>query len=149
MIRVKKSPYMTSEAVKRWKGQPVCVVLKDGSYCAGWITGVDDGHITLSGAESKGKRKAKVSGYIPGMVHGIFGNGEWDFNPFQLYQGTAAASAAPQVPATDAGSAATPEFVTGFSNFMGVMRKTWPDIKFGIGMVQQILPFMKGLGLKF
>ncbi|TJY43939.1 hypothetical protein E5161_00605 [Cohnella pontilimi] len=142
---MKKSSKLTSSARRRIR-QPVMVIFKDGRCYAGWITGVNKGRITLRGTQTGRRHKAKVSAFLPGMMDAMFGPGGSGFNgfpfnalPFNPFQ------AAP--PSKASGTPA--DFATGFTNFMGTVKKVWPDVKFGIGVVQQMIPLMKGLGKGF
>ncbi|WP_373230493.1 hypothetical protein [Cohnella sp.] len=145
-----KSQRVSSKEARRWMGQPVCIVLKDGNYYVGYITEVENGEITLSGQKGLGKMnrssirhaaKARVSGLFPEMTSPVLGGG-WGADPFAFNQGIGGQGrAGGGIPSGS--KAALGE--TGFVGFMSKLGKVWPSIKMGIGMLQTIMPLLGGL----
>jgi len=138
----------TQARIRRFQGQPVCIVMKDGSYYLGWITGIERDEIVLSGRKGTGKmrpasvkqaEKALVSGLMPGFMGPMFGNGQnaglFGFQPGGGFPfGNAAAG----------NQGAAGGQVGGLMDMVG---KWWPKIRMGIGMMQTILPLLGGLKL--
>lgn len=136
---------ITIKETKRWMGQPVCIVLKDGSYYVGYITEVKNGEVTMNGQKGLGKmnrasiqhaNKVRVSGFFPGMTAPSFGGG-WGADPFAINP-----AINPGVGGLQAGGNAPGN--AGGGGFMSMVGKVWPGIKMGIGMVQTIMPLLKG-----
>jgi hypothetical protein len=128
----------TIEQARRLTGQPVCVVLNDGSYYIGQLQGTKNGQLQLAGKKMHGrmrtsppsKRKAKVSGFFPGFGTGFGGAGPGA-------AGAAAGSAA--------GSAAGGGLfggLGGLAGIMGFMKTAMPMIQMGMGLIRQIMPLM-------
>ncbi len=121
------------EQARRLAGQPVCVVLNDGTYYIGRIQGVRNGQLMLAGTKGQGrmrtpasrKGKAKVSGLFPALGGGLLG-------------GAAGGAGA-------AGAAAGGGLLGGLgglAGFMGFMSKAMPIIQMGMGVVKSIMPLM-------
>jgi len=139
---------MTREQIRRLQGQPVCVVMKDGSYYLGWITGIEGGEVVMSGRRGSGTmsrssvrqaEKALVSGFMPGFMGSMFGGGQ-GMGPFGFQPGAGfpfgnAAAANPGGAGNQGGG------------LMDMVGKWWPKIRMGIGMMQTILPLLGGLKL--
>lgn len=117
--------------------QPVCIVLKDGSYYVGWIEGVQGGELTLSGVRGTDRwnpqsarkcwEKAKVSAL-----------------------GAATETAAAAQPAASGVGATTGGLLGGLGgldDLMGFMQKALPIMKMGMDMIKTIMPLMGGLKL--
>ncbi|MFC5703929.1 LSm family protein [Cohnella faecalis] len=133
-----KSSSIRSQAGK-WKGQPVRVVLHDGRHYVGWIRGIEQNQLVLSGVRdnrksksgrgklaSRSTRKAKVSALLSPSA----GN---------------AAAALPGAPAS--GSVAGGGFfgLNGLDDWMGFMQKALPMVRMGVDMVKTIMPLLGGL----
>ncbi|MDG0812612.1 hypothetical protein [Cohnella rhizosphaerae] len=123
-------------------GQPVCVLMKDGTYYVGLIGEIKRGELTLSGVRGKEKwnpqaakrswQKAKISAL-----------------------GAAAAPAAAEVPVAAAGSGVAGAGgvgqglglggLGGIDDLMGFMQKALPLMKMGMDMIKTIMPLMGGL----
>ncbi|MBO9596633.1 MAG: hypothetical protein J7559_02255 [Cohnella sp.] len=122
------------EQARRLAGQPVCVVLNDGTYYVGRIQGVRNGQLLLAGTQGQGrmrasssrKGKAKVSGLFPALGGGLLGG--------------AAAGGAGAVGATAGGGLLGG--LGGLAGFMGFMSKAMPIIQMGMGVVKSIMPLM-------
>lgn len=123
----------TIEQARRLTGQPVCVVLHDGTYYIGHLKGMRNGQLLLAGKKGqgrmrsvpsrngKGKGKAKVSGLFPALGSMLGG-------------GAAGA-------ATGAAAGAGGLF-GGLGGFMGFLKQAMPMIQMGMGLVKQIMPIM-------
>jgi small nuclear ribonucleoprotein (snRNP)-like protein len=131
-----------SAKVKRLRGQPVCVVLNDGSYYVGWITGIEKNEFILSANKGQGKlnhtssrhsKKAMVSGLFPALGSLLGGAGGANVLPTP----TGAASA-------DSGASGGLGWLGGLSGFMGFMQKAVPMFRMGYGMVKTIMPLFGG-----
>lgn len=124
------------------RGQPVCVVMKDGTYYVGLIGDIKSGQLTLSGVRGTEKwnpqaakrswQKAKISALGAAAA-------------------PAAAEAAGAAVGTGAGSAggvgpgsALGGF-GGLDDLMGFMQKALPIMKMGMDMIKTIMPLMGGL----
>lgn len=138
---------LTRARIRGYQGQPVCVVLKDGSYYLGWITGIERNEIVLSGRKGSGKmspssvkqaEKALVSGLMPGFMGPMFGAGQ-NAGPFGFQLGGG----------FPFGNAAGNQGAAGGQGggLMDMIGKWWPRIRMGIGMMQTILPLLGGLKL--
>jgi hypothetical protein len=132
-----------SAKVKRLRGQPVCVVLNDGSYYVGWITGIKKNEFILSANKGQGKlnhtssrhwEKAMVSGLFPALGSLFGGAGGANVLPTP----TGAASA-------DSGASGGFGWLGGLTGFMGFMQKAIPMFRMGYGMVKTIMPLFGGL----
>ncbi|MEK0315826.1 hypothetical protein [Cohnella sp. 56] len=126
-------------------GQPVCVVLKDGSYCVGLIDQIQDGVLTLSGvrgterwnpqAARRSWEKAKISALGAAVEQ-------------------AGTGALPAATGGNAGTATSGASVGGLlgglgglDDLMGFMQKALPIMKMGMDMIKTIMPLMGGLKL--
>lgn len=134
-----------SKKAKRLKGQPVCVVLNDGSYYVGWITGIEKNEFILSANKGRGKfkhsssrrsEKAMVSGLLSGFGS-LFGNAGGG----GVGLGGVAGNPATGVAAASGGFGG----FGGLMGFMGFMQKAIPMIRMGFGMVKTIMPLLGGL----
>lgn len=117
-----------AKQAKRLKNQPVCVVLKDGSYYIGRLHGIEQGQLIFSGTKGAGNfrnrsrvksKQARISGLNSPL-----------------------AAAAPQ-----GEGAGLLGGLGGIGDFMGMIQKVWPMIKMGMGMVKTIMPLFGGLKL--
>ncbi|MFC3800625.1 hypothetical protein [Cohnella sp. GCM10012308] len=128
-------------------GQPVCVLMKDGSYYVGLIGQIRGRELTLSGVRGTEKwnpqaakrswQKAKISALGAAT--------------------DAAAAAVPgaAVPGAAAGIGATGVSLGGgglgglggMDDLMGFMQKALPLMKMGMDMIKTIMPLMGGLKL--
>jgi small nuclear ribonucleoprotein (snRNP)-like protein len=132
-----------SKQAKRLRGQPVCVVLNDGSYYVGWITGIEKNEFILSANKGKGKHKhtsrrsekAMISGFLPGLG--------------SLFSGAGGGGLLNNAPngSGDVGGSASGSFgwLDGLGGFMGFMQKAIPMFRMGFGMVKTIMPLFGGL----
>lgn len=142
-----------SKKAKRLKGQPVCVVLNDGSYYVGWITGIEKNEFILSAnkgrgkfkhSSSRGSEKAMVSGLLSGFGS-LFGNaGGGGVGLGGVGLGGVAGNPATGVAAASGGFGGFGGF-GGLMGFMGFMQKAIPMIRMGFGMVKTIMPLLGGL----
>ncbi len=136
----------TKQDVLQWVGQPVCVVLKNGSCYMGYITKVNNGSFRFAGTkERKGMTRssfrragrARVSGLFP-LTNGLgFGGG--GLNPFGMNPGFG--GQAPGLAQNGQGVGG----LGGLGGFMGMFKKYWPGIQMGLGMVKTIMPLLGGL----
>ncbi len=139
---------MVIEDAKRWMGQPVCIVLKDGSFYVGVITEVENRELTLSGKKGRGKvnssfvqsaEKAKLNGFFPqapAAPASLFGGG-WEDGLFGFRPGGAGGvPAGPKTPVKAGG---------GILGMLGIAGKFWPILKIGFGMLRTIVPLLGGL----
>lgn len=125
--KTKRSGQMS--LVQKWKGVPVCIVLKDGSVYVGTITGVDDKTVSVAGIKGSEKLKRSAPGeqqvHVSGLLDLFFG------------KSPAAAVAAPAgssgVISAGGGAAASP---------LGFLGGLIPNIRLGIGMLKQIMPLL-------
>lgn len=128
------------EQARRLTGQPVCVVLNDGSYYIGTIRGVRNGQLLLAGKKGDGKvppparqrGKAKVSG-----LFSMLGGGG-------LLGGGTAGSGADGAAAGATGGGFLGG-LGGLGGLLGFMKQAWPIMQMGMGMVKQIMPLMNML----
>ncbi|GGG03253.1 hypothetical protein [Paenibacillus abyssi] len=119
------------KSAAHWIGQPVCVVLHDGSYYIGIVDRVENGELILSGTKGEGTmgtsphhlEKARISGFLGSL----FGGGGFPF------------AGNPAGTGTGAGAAAAPAS-GGIGNFMGLWKTMWPGIRLGFGMMKMIIP---------
>jgi hypothetical protein len=142
VIGIPERPKVTIDDAKRCVGQPVCVVMHDGSYYLGWITDVEKDDFILSGHKGRNKMsrsaiqhadKARVAGFFPDMSALDFGGG-WGAAPFSFAPGGGGAppNGGVQAPGNAGGG------------WMGMLGKAWPGIRMGIGMVQTLMPLLGG-----
>lgn len=137
---------------RKLQGQPVCVVLQDGSYYVGWLAGIEHNEIVLSGRKGAGKlsrtavkqaEKALVSGLLPGWTGS---SAVAPANPFGFQAGGAfpfnnqAGFGLPGGNQAQGGPGAT-------GGIFDTIGKWWPKIRMGIGIVQTIMPLLTGLKL--
>lgn len=123
------------EQARRLAGQPVCVVLNDGTYYIGRIQGVQNGQLLLAGRKGRGvmrasasrKGKVKVSGLFPALGGGLLG-------------GTAAGGAGATAGAVGGGGVLGG--LGGLAGFMSFMGRALPIIQMGMGVVKSIMPLM-------
>ena len=150
VTRLHAKTKVTRESVRRFRGQPVCIVLKDGTCCLGWITGIEGDEIVIAGRKGSGAlspanvrqaEKALVSGLMPGFLGSMFGGGGG--------LGGLGAGGAPGGGGGLGGLGGHGGLggLGGLSGMMGMVGKLWPKIRMGIGMVQTILPLLGGLKL--
>jgi hypothetical protein len=125
-------------------GHPVCVLLKNGSYYVGWITGIERGELILSGKKGRGrlrnstvirKNKARIAGLFPdfGLPINNFGG----IGPSML---SPVGAAAP-----NGGGAGFLGGLGGLGGIMSFVQKAWPAFRMGMGMVKTIMPLFGGL----
>lgn len=128
------------EQARRLAGQPVCVVLNDGTYYIGRIQGIQNGKLLLAGAKGQGrlrtyaarKGKAKVSGLFPALGGGLLG-------------GAAAGGAGAAGAAGAAAGGGLLGGLGGLAGLMGFMKQAWPIVQMGMGVVKSIMPLMSFL----
>jgi len=137
---------------RRLKGQPVCVVLNNGSFYVGCISGIEKGELILSGKKGRGKlsrsnsprtKKAQISSFLPGLGS-LFGMAKALAPSMMAPNGAVAAPAAPTAPQGGGGG-----FLSGFGGLGGVfgfVQKAWPAVRMGMGMVKTIIPLFGGFG---
>ena len=121
----RKAPVLRPEGLV---GRPVCVVLNDGSYYIGMLTGADGSGITMDGMQgsgrlAKGTRKRKrlrreERARVSGLLGSLFGGGGLSPAATGLFGGGTGG---------------------GKPGFWGML---WPGLKFGIGMIQTIMPLL-------
>ncbi|TJY44052.1 hypothetical protein E5161_01245 [Cohnella pontilimi] len=141
----RKNETVRIEDVKEWIDQPVAVILHDGSYYIGRLRQVNDKTVTLAGYKKLGKLpksararldKTKISAFFPGNVpFSPWGAGGWP-QPF----GFSPAGMFP--PAGGGAGKGGGGLLGGIGGFFGTMRKIWPGIQFGMGLVKTIMPIM-------
>ena len=144
---MKANAGITRERIRRYRGQPVCVVMKDGSYYVGWIAAIEGEEVVLAGRKGSGTmsrpsvqqaEKALVSGFLPGFMGSMLGGG-FNADPFRFPTG----GGFPFGNAA-AGNRGTANDLGGMMDMIG---KWWPKIRMGIGMMQTIMPLLGGLRL--
>ena len=82
--RVRMNKKISPQKASRWIGHPVYVILNDGRYYMGMVTGVEKGKLFLSGAKGRGKLRSSVRTKRPVKVSGFMGSllrGGRAFNP--------------------------------------------------------------------
>jgi hypothetical protein len=145
-----KNKGITPQKANRWVGHPVCVVLHDGSYYVGMVTGVDNDGLILSGARGHGKLsasigskdQAKVSGFLQSMFGGggavkqPAAQGAGGFNPF-----SAGPVGGGQLGAGLGAGQANSGF--GGGGIFGMVKQYWPHVRMGFQMVKTIMPMMQ------
>ncbi len=124
----------TIEQARRLTGQPVCVVLHDGTYYIGRLKGMRNGQLVLAGKKGQGrmrhapsrnsraKGKARVSGFFPA-------------------QGGAAGGVAGAA-AGGGGLGGLLGGLGGLGGLMSFMKQAVPIVQMGMGMVKSIMPLM-------
>ncbi|MDI4646019.1 hypothetical protein [Cohnella hashimotonis] len=127
--------------VRTYKGQPVCVLMKDGTYYVGLIGQIKGGELMLSGvrgAEKWNPQAAKRS---------------WQKAKISALGAATEAAAAPAL-GTAAGTGAGGVSLGGgfgglggMDDLMGFMQKALPLMKMGMDMIKTIMPLMNGLKL--
>ncbi|MBB6669247.1 hypothetical protein [Cohnella nanjingensis] len=133
---------MSIEEAKKWMGQPVCVVLKDGSYYVGYITKADHGSIYLAGQKGRTKMKRSSSSRshrarIAGLFSGLGATGTSAAFPFNQGLGGLLGGG------TGGGGLGN----VGGGGLMGKFGKMWPGIRMGFGMLKTIMPLLGGFGI--
>ncbi|MGG3281540.1 hypothetical protein [Paenibacillus solani] len=114
-----------TRAPQQWVGQPVIVVLKDGSCYFGELTQIQDREVMISGLLANKKMPTSVAGsgdkaQISGFLSGLFGG-----PPSAPIAGAAA----------EGGAVAAP---SGF----GFLGQIVPHIKLGMDVIKTIMPLM-------
>jgi hypothetical protein len=115
-----------SATVKHWIGQPVCVVLKDGSYYVGMVEGIDGEKLKLAGTQGPGiwgssfdtEDRVQVSGFLQSLTGGLPGNAAGGLTTGQGLGGG------------------------GGGSFFDTVKQWWPTITFGMQMVRSIMPLL-------
>lgn len=139
---------------RKLQGQPVCVVLRDGSYYIGWLAGIENNEIVLSGRKGSGKmsgksvkqtEKALVSGLLPAWMEPA-ATGNMPANPFGFLTGGGFPFNNQALPGGGQAQGGT-QPTGSLSDMFGMIGKWWPKIRMGIGMVQTIMPLLTGLKL--
>ncbi len=131
---MKTKPATIRKQAKQLIGQPVCIVLNDGSRYIGCITRIEKDGLILSGKRGEGKRrrpsphrskKVKTSGLLSAFTGGA---GPFNFSP------------------VDAGAAEGGGFggLGGFMGFIGFIQKAWPAVNMGFKMIKTIMPLFGG-----
>ncbi|MFD0671074.1 hypothetical protein [Cohnella sp. GCM10027633] len=120
------------EQARRLAGQPVCVVLNDGSYYIGTIKGMRNGQLLLAGKKGEGRYRPPVRSRSKGkaQVSGLFS---------MLGGGAAGAGAGAAAGAAGGGFLSG---LGGLGGIMGFMKQAWPILQMGMGVVKQIMPLM-------
>lgn len=135
-------PGLSVRDVRKWKGHPVCVVMKNGSFYVGVIEKVENGSVLFAGRKGRTKfdrsafrqaDRVRVSGFFPEMMN-TFGSG-WGLNPGGSNAGLGGLMS---------GFGQNAGF-GGLGGLMGTVQKAWPGIKMGIGMMKTIMPLLGGL----
>ncbi|MDG0793735.1 hypothetical protein OMP38_25075 [Cohnella ginsengisoli] len=134
----------TRKNLQSYQGQPVCILMKDGSYYVGLIGDIKGGELTLSGVRGSEKWNPQAA--------------KRSWQKARISALGAAAAAAPAAPAapgaaagTGAGSAAGVSLgsglggLGGLDDLMGFMQKALPLMKMGMDMIKTIMPLMSGL----
>ncbi|AZN38345.1 LSm family protein [Paenibacillus albus] len=153
---------MTRKNAKQWVGQPVYIELKNGRSYVGFVTAVEDGQLSLSGQRiprktntSSNKRagKAKVSGFIPGMLGSMVGGGSMlggGMIPSAGGLGGGSALGGLGGLGSFGGLGGLGGFgggkgggFGGLGNIMGLMGKSFPIMNMGFGMIKSIMPILK------
>lgn len=110
---------------QHWVGQPVVVVLKDGSYYVGELNQIQGGEVTLSGLRANNKMPAAIArsgdkAQISGFLSDLFGGPPSAVSAEGAEEGVAAAPAGP----------------------LGFLGQIVPHIKLGMNVIKAIMPLM-------
>lgn len=144
---------------RRMKGQPVCIVLKDGTCWFGKLQDIGDRELTLAGAAVKKRAQPRRHGGRPSASERAFktlpqdsallsGFLSYPFNDLlkTLNPGKPAAKAAPEItsaPATAPEQGGSPGGLGGLEDMFGTMQRIWPMVRMGMDMVKTIMPLFK------
>jgi len=114
-----------TRAPQQWVGQPVVVVLKDGSCYFGELTQVQDREVMISGLLANKKMPASVArsgdkAQISGFLSGLFGG----------------------PPGAPAAEAAAEGGAAGGPGVFGFFGQIVPHIKLGMDVIKTIMPLM-------
>jgi hypothetical protein len=135
-----KNKGITPKDARRCIGLPVCVILNDGNYYMGMVSGIVKGELILSDPKPLGrvspavrsKDQVQVSGFLQSLL-GLGGasnmpasNAFGAINPFAA--GPVGGGLANAVP--------------GGGAFFGMFKQMWPTVSFGLQMVKSITPLM-------
>lgn len=101
-------------------GQPVWVVLKDGTQYVGYVTGIENGQVVLSAARGRSKMTGPPTREKEVQVSGIFS---------ALFGGGRQPNAKGQTAGQSGG-------------LMGMFGQIIPNIRVGMNMLQMIMPLM-------
>lgn len=152
-----------SEQARMMIGHPVCVELNNGSFYVGRIMGVEKGQLILSGKKGKGKlksssskkqKRARISAILPEFgspvenfgggapfAPGSFNHGPFGLGPF--------GNVNPQAVGNPGFSGGFGSFGgggggggAGFGGMMQFMKKAWPMVNMGMGVIKSIIPFV-------
>ncbi|MBB6735988.1 hypothetical protein [Cohnella zeiphila] len=113
-------------------GGPVCVVLRDGRYYVGWVRGVRDGQLVLSGLPGSGRMPAS-------------GPSRRQLARISALVEEAEAAAAGGAAAGGAAAGGLFGGLGSLTDLMGFMSKALPVIQMGMNMVKTIMPLLGGL----
>jgi hypothetical protein len=145
-----KNKGITPQKANRWVGHPVCVVLHDGSYYVGMVTGIDNDGLILSGARGDGKLSPSISSKdkvrVSGFLQSMFGGGgavkppaaqaAGGFNPFSA----GPVGGGPLGAGLGGGQANSG---LGGGDIFGMVKQYWPHVRMGFQMVKTIMPMMR------
>ncbi|OZB93585.1 hypothetical protein [Paenibacillus sp. XY044] len=101
-------------------GQPVWVVLKDGTQYVGYVTGIEDGQFVLSAARGRSKMTGASTREKEVQVSGIFS---------ALFGGGSQGSGQRQTQGQPGG-------------IMGMFGQIIPNIRVGMNVLKMIMPLM-------
>lgn len=121
-VRKSRAASKSASASQHWVGQPVVVVLKDGSYYIGELSQIEGQAVTLSGLRANKKMPASIArsgdkAQISGFLSDLFGG-------------------PPSAPAAEG------EAVAGGGGGFGFLGQIVPHIKLGMNVIKTIMPLM-------
>lgn len=158
---IKREPEARVQAVKKAKrlvGQPVCVLLNDGSCYVGTVQAIQDHRLILSESRNCGrvnrsdrskKPEAQVSGLLDTLIGGIgalnsFGSMATGlFKPMSSGPSVFSLAGSPaNQKNTDGQSGPGPAGGEQNSGFFGSIQQMLPKFQVGLNMVKTIMPLM-------
>ncbi|AWP28121.1 hypothetical protein [Paenibacillus sp. Cedars] len=128
--RVRKSRTVPKSvpASQHWVGQPVVVVLKDGSYYIGELSQIEGQAVTLSGLRANNKMPASIArsgdkAQISGFLSALFGG-------------------PPSGPVAEGAVEGEAVAAGGGGGGFGFLGQIVPHIKLGMNVIKTIMPLM-------
>lgn len=129
-VRRKNNERALQKNAELWRGQPVCVLMKDGSYYVGEITGVDAGYLSVAGCKGRGRLSPTAQPQVPtAQVSGLMD---------MIFGGSGTADSNPDPGMTDTRYSPGSTAVRPQSGWASLL----PTIKIGINMLQTIMPLL-------
>jgi hypothetical protein len=146
---------MIREQARLMIGRPVCVLLKNGSFYVGYITDIEKGELVLSAKKGQGRirnssslrtKKARVSGFFPGFGSPIDNVGEFGPSNFSPFGDIGPVGRGPGGAGGAGGGGGGGFNLGGIGGMFSFIKKSWPTVQMGLGMVKTIMPLLGGLG---